>query len=818
MVKLHVIDGPNKGESWTIGKDILFLGRRKENDIRLNDPSVSGRHLRIQKKKDTIYIEDLDSTNGTFLNGQSIISGHPVEVREGDLITVGNTLISLDAEFTLSGTLIHRASRDLRQVEKVKEVGLPKDRPMTALKNLELIYRVSSALMQSFDIQEILETFMDSLFECLKRIERGAVLLIEDGTEGLKEIITRSRVNKRSKSIRYSKSIVTRVINEGKPVVMTDISLDKDADLSDSIRSMKIRSVMCVPLISRSHVKGVIYVDSLKEPHGFRKEDLRLLMALASPASIAIENALMYSNLERMVESRTKSLKEAEKRLRKSESRFRAIFDNMESGVVVCEAEGQGEEFVVIDVNHAAERIDKVRKDKILGKRVEEAFPGFKTLGLLSIFHRVWESGKPEQVPPCLYEGGHAQGWREFDIHRLPSGELVIIYRDITDEKRAEEEQRMLQKKLMHSQKLESVGRLAGGVAHNFRNILQAILGNAEYLQMVKHGDAVVEEAVRNINNSVDKGVDLIHSLMHFSKLGEELKLEILDLAEVIRDTYRIIEKVFDKRIEITLDLEDNLFIKGNRGLLSQVFMNLFNNAKDAMPEGGKLGIKGARSQNRVVAWVSDTGLGMDRATLEKIFDPFFTLKEVGKGTGLGLSTVHGIVEEHKGTITVSSAPGKGTTFRLSFPLVRQPGVNEELEPLPRDLKFGKGEKVLVVDDERNILGALASMTERLGYKVKPVEEAKEAIKVYQKWRPHVVLMDRNMPGMDGISCTKEILKVDPEARVVIVSGYEESGPNGIDDSIRDLIRGYMTKPCGIEELSNILAAVLNRSGIGAGS
>ena len=810
MVKLYVIDGPNKGQSWQLGKDILFLGRGSTNDIRLKDPSVSSRHLRIQRKNTSLFIEDLHSTNGTFLNGQRISPGQLVEVQEGDLITVGGTLISLDAEFTLSGTLVQRISRGVKQLQKVEEVVLPKDRPMTAMKNLELIFKVSNALMQSFDVQEILEIFMDALFDCLKRIERGAILLIERGSNEVKEIIARSRINGERRHIRYSKSIVNKVISEGRPIVLADTAVADDADLSDSIRSMKIRSVMCVPLISRSHVRGAIYVDSLSEPHGFRKDDLRLLMALATPAAIALENALIYSVLERMVERRTQSLKEAENRLRKSEARFRAIFDNMESGVIVCKSDELTGDFSIIDINQAAERIDKVIKREAIGKNLGAVFSGFEQIGMVDLLKEVLEQGTPRRLAETFYEGERSRGWREFDIHRLPSGELVIIYRDITEKKRAEEEQRVLERKLMHSQKLESVGRLAGGVAHNFRNILQAILGNAEYLQVVKSDDDVVKETVSNINNSVDKGVDLIHSLLHFSRLGEDFEPTVVDLSEVIKDTHRIIERLFDKRILITMEVQENLLIKGNKSLLSQVFMNLFNNAKDAMPEGGKLTIRARATRDSAVIAISDTGVGMEKEVLDKIFDPFFTLKEVGKGSGLGLSTVHGIVKGHGGTISASSEPGKGSTFTLTFPLFKDLVVDGELKTLPDGLRFGKGEKVLVVDDEETILKALVSMTERLGYRVRAAQSGREAVDIYREWSPQIVLMDRNMPGMDGLTCMREIIKIDPEASVVIISGYEESGSNGIDEDAKQMIRGYMTKPCGIKDLSTLIADVLS--------
>ena len=191
--------------------------------------------------------------------------------------------------------------------------------------------------------------------------------------------------------------------------------------------------------------------------------------------------------------------------------------------------------------------------------------------------------------------------------------------------------------------------------------------------------------------------------------------------------------------------------VRGNHSLLSQVFLNLFTNARDAMPSGGKLTVevKGSGSDQAVVT-VTDTGIGMDQEVLGRIFDPFFTLKEVGKGTGLGLSTTHGIVEDHKGAISVSSTPGVGTIFTISFPTVKAEKI---LRPEPvRKLVMGKGEKVLIVDDELPALDALTNMIKRLGYETIAVDKPEEAAQNYLKWSPDITLMDRNMPGMDGIS------------------------------------------------------------------
>jgi CheY-like chemotaxis protein len=389
----------------------------------------------------------------------------------------------------------------------------------------------------------------------------------------------------------------------------------------------------------------------------------------------------------------------------------------------------------------------------------------------------------------------------------LPSGEIVSIFDDVTGRKTAEEEQRALQKQLFVSQKMESIGEFAGGTAHNFRNILQAICGNTEYIEMMYGEEPEVKGLTNSIYDSVEKGVDLINNLLQFSKRGGEVQLKDLDLADVITKTCEIIGKVFQKKIVIKLNLEKELFVKGNHSLLSQVFMNLFTNARDAMPNGGTLLIEAKKRADKVIALVSDTGHGMDKETVEKIFDPFFTLKEVGEGTGLGLSTSHGIIQQHKGTISVTSELGKGTTFEISLPFEK---AYVAQEPGPeRKLIVGNGQKVLIVDDELPTLDALTNLINRLGYKAIPVDRAVEALNNYKKWEPDIVLMDRNMPEMDGITCIRKIIEKDSKARIVIISGYEDTGVNGIDDDIRNLIKGYLTKPCGAEELSLMLSRAL---------
>jgi two-component system, cell cycle sensor histidine kinase and response regulator CckA len=355
----------------------------------------------------------------------------------------------------------------------------------------------------------------------------------------------------------------------------------------------------------------------------------------------------------------------------------------------------------------------------------------------------------------------------------------VVILDDVTERKRAEREQRALQEQLVISQKMESIGAFAGGIAHNFRNILQAISGNTEFLEFVCGDKQEIAELTTNIYDSVEKGVDLINNLLHFSRRGGvEYRMSYLDMKDVILQTHEIISRVFNKNIDIQVNVEPALYVKGNRSLLSQVFMNLYSNASDAMPNGGRLLIDAVRKGGEVLVTVKDTGIGMDEETLKKIFDPFFTMKEVGKGTGLGLATVHGIIEEHKGAITVSSKLGKGTIFRISLPYA-EAGMLEDMET-GREIILGNGERVLIVDDERPALDALAAIVKKLGYEAIAMERPMDALRTYSEIAPDLVIMDRGMPKMDGVTCARKIVERDPLAKIIIVSATRKQVQTGL--------------------------------------
>jgi signal transduction histidine kinase/DNA-binding response OmpR family regulator len=380
------------------------------------------------------------------------------------------------------------------------------------------------------------------------------------------------------------------------------------------------------------------------------------------------------------------------------------------------------------------------------------------------------------------------------------SSTVIIMITDVTERKR-------LEMQLQHIQKMEAIGTIAAGVAHNFRNTLTEIMVNSQLIQMNYKDESGLHDVADRINCSVRRGSSLVDGLLHFSRKQIKAEFELIDAVKVINDLCQLIQKSFDQKIEIQADLPEQLPIMGDSTSLSQALMNLCTNARDAMPDGGKLTIRGIQEDKRITVTVSDTGRGMNREAAEKCFDPFFTTKPIGKGTGLGLSTSYGIIKSHEGMISVNSRPNRGTTFTIYFPAAT--AVESSREDEAPVIVQGNGQSVLVVDDKAEILHAIDKLLKYLGYKSELASTGKEGLEKYLQKIPDAVLMDINMPGMDGAACIEEILNHDPAANISIITGYEQEGIDGLSEKTRQSIKYIRTKPLGLVDLSELLAGML---------
>jgi CheY-like chemotaxis protein len=354
---------------------------------------------------------------------------------------------------------------------------------------------------------------------------------------------------------------------------------------------------------------------------------------------------------------------------------------------------------------------------------------------------------------------------------------------------------------------MEAIGTIASGVAHNFRNSLTGILVNSQVIQENYPDNPELMDIAGRINTSVKKGAQLIERLMQFSRKQIVREYKKVDFVSVIAGIYQIIRKSFNDNIDIRLHLHHSLPVIGDEAGLSLVLMNLFSNARDAMPNGGILEIDALRDGSTALVKIYDSGEGMDVETCKKCFDPFFTTKDVGKGTGLGLSTSYGIIKGHDGEISVESSPQKGTTFLLRLPLADRDEKSDHEDH--HDILKGNGQTILVFDETDKEQTSMRDVLECIGYRSVVTSAEDDLLNQYKNIRPRAILLDINFPVENGTPSVDKILALDPAANIAIFmdniedeSALSGTGPNGG-------IKGYLGKPVDVAELSRLLASML---------
>jgi two-component system, cell cycle sensor histidine kinase and response regulator CckA len=363
---------------------------------------------------------------------------------------------------------------------------------------------------------------------------------------------------------------------------------------------------------------------------------------------------------------------------------------------------------------------------------------------------------------------------------QLSTGECLMTYEDITELKQ-------LQTQLLHSQKMEAIGALAGGVAHDFNNILTAIIGYTTLAKMKLSDNNPVQHYLEDVLSAAEKATDLTRSLLAFSR-KQIINPKNIDINETIRKVKKLLSRLIDDDIELHCEpSKERLVVMADQVQVEQILMNLVTNARDAMPEGGSLSIDtrtvilnerfveshgyGIPGRHALII-VSDSGTGMDEATKGKIFEPFFTTKEIGKGTGLGLSTTYGIVRQHGGYIEVESEPEQGTTFKIYLPL-----VESDVTTLPSKIKksvSGGKESILIAEDDNNVRTFMRDLLERYGYTVFEAINGEDAVIKCkgQKNNINLVILDTVMPKKNGKEAYKEIQEMVVDMPVLFTSGY----------------------------------------------
>ncbi|MCP3898228.1 MAG: PAS domain S-box protein, partial [Desulfobacteraceae bacterium] len=403
-------------------------------------------------------------------------------------------------------------------------------------------------------------------------------------------------------------------------------------------------------------------------------------------------------------------------------------------------------------------------------------------------------------------------------FHTDGSISKLTVFRDVTKFK-------IMEQSLQQSQKMESIGTLAGGIAHDFNNILFPIVGHAELLIDDISEDSPIQGSLNEIYNAALRARDLVKQILTFSR-QESSDLKLIKIQHVIQEALTLVRSTIPTTIDIQQDIQpDCNVIKADPTNIHQIIMNLATNAHHAMQEtGGKLKI--SLKENKLgeddllvsdidpgtyaCLTIADTGIGMDQDLVEKIFDPFFTTKEQGKGTGMGLSVVHGIVNNMGGDIQVKSEPGKGTKFHIYLPILENSSekINIKTE---KPILFGT-ERILLVDDEKDIITIASQMLIRLGYKVTSMINSIEALEVFQEESNNfdIVITDMAMPNMSGDKFSEELIKIRSDIPVLICTGFSETMSEVKAASLG--IKGFLMKPIVMQELAQKVREILDKN------
>ena len=660
--------------------------------------------------------------------------------------------------------------------------------------------RIASALSRHTIFSAVREAALKLL-----RGERCLLLTVEGQTPD--EVITPvfGELN-----MDYSRVIVRKALDDGRAVTLLEGLSDQS---SESLLLAGVRSALCAPIFVRGQVMGCFYVTHRKVAGLFGENEERLADFISTLAGAALENAEGFAELHRLNETLAQKFAEsqrAEKRIQEQA----ALLDKARDAISVQDLGDR-----ILYWNQSAERLYGWTAAEILGRKSELLYKS-ASKQLAQARRLVLEKGEwMGELAQVTRDGREITVESRWTLVRDDAGQpksKLVVNTDITEKKK-------LESQFLRAQRMDSIGTLAGGIAHDINNVLLPIMMSVEILK----GDLPATQRLAildDLETSAERGADMVKQILSFAR-GVEGEKVIVQLKHVIDEMAKMARRTFPKSLTIQTDLARDLWlVTGDATQLYQMVMNLCVNARDAMPQGGLLAVSGrnivlseteaaqlhpdAQAGPHVKISVADTGTGIPPAVLEKIFDPFFTTKEFGKGTGLGLSTVLGIAKGHGGFLQVQSTVGSGTEFSIYLPAAEQhhpKAVDQAKETLPA----GHGQTILVVDDEPSVCLVTQKNLELHGYKVLTARNGLEAVDLFARSpdKIELLLTDMMMPGMDGTTTIKTLKNLDPKLRVIGASGM--AGMREAAEAAGVHFNAFLQKPFKVESLLVTLQEVL---------
>jgi PAS domain S-box-containing protein len=703
------------------------------------------------------------------------------------------------------------ASASIQELEQDKELLREKYAEVNRL-NLQLraqvdqlvsLQETGTAILSTLDIQEVMSLILKRLVH-VSALDRAAIFLMDEEKEMLYLALAMGvepwqmeQFKAYTVPLTKGGNIIARVARTGQAELVDDVVSSRVNKENPLIKEFQPKAFIALPLNVRGKVVGVLVGDQQKGGGRVISQEKDFLINFSNQIAIAIHNANLYRKLE------------------ESERQYRELVENAHDGIWVVDENGV--------INFANQRLATILGyEQILGRSVNHLVAPDKRRVLLNLLvQNVQGAVAQEELQMVRRDGERITAIvssvpiMEGDRYR---GSFAMVT-DITDKKRMEAQ-------LLHGQKMESIGTMAGGIAHDFNNLLTAILGYASLLKHQLQDQPKSLRSLQVIETSSLRAADLIRQLLAFSRGTKPEGFQFVYLNRIVRETSRLLESSLTTYVELELDLTSSLPpIEANATQVQQALLNLCLNARDAMPDGGKITIctalvdgtgeagpapedMGGTSTQYVRVRVADTGFGIPKENLDKIFDPFFTTKEVGKGSGLGLAMVYGIVKNASGHVRVESEEGKGSVFELLFPVSgedsHEQSVKEEMVTL------GGQESILLVDDEELVRELGAEILRGCGYRVSLARDGEEAVEVYRSSGAEIdlVILDLIMPNLGGEETLLQLRDLDPGVKVLICTGYSSK-----ESELDGLVSGQVPKvykPFKPQELTASIRWVLD--------
>jgi PAS domain S-box-containing protein len=734
--------------------------------------------------------------------------------------------------FAVSQLILSFYAKFLENKELTKTIEIQKEAAEENLResdirynNAMLIQEIGQVASKTLAIDELHRNVV-SLMEKRLDFDRGMIMLANKEKTHLSYMAGYGHIQTQEAFLREaqfsldkpdSQGLFVRAMRDHKPFLISDIK-DIEVTLSEKslyfAKRMASQSLNCVPIIYETESLGILVVDNSKSKTPLKQSDMSLLMGVASQLAISIVNARSFIKLEQ------------------SESKYRELVETANSIILRMDTSGN-----ITFFNKFAQRFLGYTEKEILGKNAANIIFADRGKNQQGFEKMIGTLRKDPEIPvvsenEALRRNGKkvwiAWAYKPIFGEEDNIREILCIGNDITELKRADKERKELQAQLQRAHKMEAIGTLAGGVAHDLNNILSGIVSYPELLLMDLPQNSPLRKPILTIQKSGEKAAAIVQDLLTLARRGVAAT-EVVNLNSIIMEYLLSPEhaklELNHPNVTVERHLDPNLLnILGSPVHLSKTIMNLVSNSAEAMLDGGKIVITTEnRHEDRTkngfddivegdyaTLTVVDTGIGISQEDLERIFEPFYTKKAMGRsGTGLGMAVVWGTVKDHRGYIDIQSKEGKGTSITLYFPVTRKE-FKKELDLVSLESLKGHGESVLVVDDVKEQREIASEILEKLGYTVLAVSSGEEAVNYVQDRSADLMVLDMIMePGIDGLETYQRVLEINPHQKAIIASGYSES--SRVRKAQRLGAGAYVKKPYLLEKFGRAVRVELDK-------